>query len=91
MAKKRYTRQQIRKLVEKKCYFCGEEDYALLDAHRIIPGEAGGKYHDMNIAVTCANCHRKIHAGRIVVDRRYFRSDGKWILHYWEDGQEKWQ
>lgn len=91
MAKKRYTRQQICKLVEKKCYFCGEEDYALLDAHRIIPGEDGGKYHDLNIAVTCANCHRKIHGGRIVVDRRYYSTAGKWILHYWDDGEERWQ
>jgi predicted restriction endonuclease len=90
MTKKRYSRQQIRKLFEKKCYFCGEDNYDLLDAHRIIPGEQGGKYNDHNILVICSNCHRKCHAGIIKIDRKYMSTTGRWVLHYWIDGEEKW-
>lgn len=90
MAKKRYTRQQIKKLVEKKCYFCGEDNYDLLDAHRIIPGEEGGKYHDHNILVVCATHHRKIHSGCIVILGKHYSTLGRWLLHYVENGEEKW-
>ena len=91
MAKKRYTRQQIAKLMYKKCYFCDENDYDLLDAHRILPGEDGGKYHDRNILVLCANCHRKTHSGKLKIKGRYFSTAGRWMVLYEEDGQEKWK
>lgn len=75
----------------KQCFFCEEDNYELLDAHRILPGEEGGKYHNWNILVTCANCHRRIHSGEIVVDRKYLGTQGSLIVHYWRDGKEFWQ
>lgn len=87
---KRYSKQQILKLYRKKCFFCAEDNYDLLDAHRILPGEEGGKYHEWNVLVTCSNCHRRIHAGEIKIDRKYMSTKGL-MLHYWRDGQEFWE
>lgn len=88
---KRIINKKTKKLIDKSCYFCKEDNYVLLDVHRIIPGEDGGKYTDHNSLCVCANCHRRCHAGEIKIDRKYFSSSGKWILHYWIDNQEFWQ
>jgi len=85
----RKSRQQITKLYEKKCYFCGENEYKLLDCHRVYEGEDGGTYHPLNTVVTCALCHRKIHAGIIKIDRKYL-STGGLVLHYFINGKEYW-
>jgi predicted restriction endonuclease len=85
--KKRYSRQQIKKLYHKKCFFCGESNYDLLDAHRIIEG---GKYIDWNILVACANCHRRMHSGEIKVDRKYNSTKGI-VVHYWWGDKEFWE
>lgn len=79
-----------KKKSEGKCCFCEEQDYAVLDCHRIMPGEEGGEYTDFNTVVTCSNCHRKVHDGQIVIDRKYFSTSGHWVLHFWQDGEEKW-
>jgi hypothetical protein len=92
MARKRtLINKKYKKLYEKVCYICGEDDYDLLDVHRIIPGEEGGKYTEHNSLVMCANCHRKSHSGRIKMDRKYQSTTGRTVLHYWEDGEEKWK
>ncbi len=84
------TRKQINKKIDGKCYFCGEDDYDLLDSHRIIPGSEGGKYTEYNTLTTCATCHRKCHSGRIKIEGRHYSTAGRYILHYFEDGEEKW-
>lgn len=89
--KKTLINKVAKKKYEKKCYFCGEEDYSVLDCHRIVPSEEGGKYTDFNTIVACSNCHRKIHSGQIKIDRKYSSTSGRWVLHYWIDGQEKWE
>lgn len=78
-------------MFNKKCLFCGESDYDLLDVHRILPGEQGGTYHDRNTVCSCALCHRKAHSGRIVIQGKYLSTSGEWVLHYVEDGEEKWR
>jgi hypothetical protein len=73
----------------KKCFFCGEENYSLLDAHRIMPR---GVYHFKTVLCCCANCHRKCHSKNIIVeDRKYTTTLGENIIHYWENGQEFWK
>lgn len=89
MYEKKLINKKISKLIAKKCFFCDIDDYALLDVHRIIPGEKGGTYTEANTVVCCANCHRKIHNGKIVIDRKY-PSTGGVVLHYWEGKEEKW-
>jgi hypothetical protein len=85
------TKKQIRKRVDKKCYFCPEDNYDLLDCHRIIPGQVGGKYTDFNMMTTCCKCHRKIHAGIIKILGKYFTSGARYVVNYIEDGEEKWK
>ena len=84
------TKKQIKKLVDGRCYFCPESSYELLDVHRIVEGKDGGKYHEMNTVTVCCKCHRKIHAGRIKIHRKYTTSLGRVVLHYVdEDGVER--
>jgi hypothetical protein len=90
MARKKLVNKISMKKHEGKCYFCGIEDYSVLDVHRIVPGEEGGEYTHLNSVVCCANCHRKTHDGQIKIDRKYFSTAGKWILHFWEGDVEKW-
>ena len=91
MRKKTLIDKKITKHVARKCYFCPEDNYATLACHRIVPGEEGGKYTDANTVVVCANHHTKIHDGHIVIDRKYPSTAGKTVLHFWEDGVEKWE
>ena len=90
MRRKKLANKMILKKVAKKCYFCEIADYALLDVHRIIPGESGGKYTEINSLVVCSNCHRRIHDGQIKIDRKYYTTAGTYILNYWEGSEEKW-
>jgi len=90
MEEHKLSKKQIKKLYDGQCYFCKENDYALLDSHRIVPGEDGGKYTTFNTLTCCANCHRRIHAGEIKIDRKYYSTSGKWVLHYWINEEEKW-
>lgn len=79
-----------KKHMDKKCYFCPCDTYDLLDVHRIVEGSQGGRYTEFNTVTACSLCHRKIHAGLIKIDRKYLSTNGRWILHYWLDAEEKW-
>ncbi len=87
-------KKDSRKVIHKKshpCFFCGISDYSVLDAHRILPGEEGGVYHAANILTNCSNCHRRIHAGEIVIDpRKYTYTGGGFVIHFWIGGKEFW-
>lgn len=91
MRKKLLIDKQATKKMAKKCYFCDVDDYACLACHRILPGEDGGIYTDFNTVVVCSNCHNKIHDGQIVIDRKYYSTAGRWVLHYWHEGKEIWR
>lgn len=91
MKKKKLVNKQAFKKGAGKCHFCGEDEYELLDTHRIVPGSDGGTYHELNILPLCALCHRKTHSDIIKIDRKYFKSDGTWVVHYWENGVEFWK
>ena len=84
---KNYTTQQCKKKYDKECYVCQENNYDVLDAHRIIEQ---GKYCNENIVVLCANCHRRAHAGEIKFDRKYNSTAGHLVLHWWNNGEELW-
>jgi 5-methylcytosine-specific restriction endonuclease McrA len=82
--KRKLVNKKHKKLVAKKCQFCGADDYCTLDVHRIVPGSEGGEYTETNTVVSCVNCHRKIHDGKIRLDRKYFSTKG-WVLHYFDE------
>lgn len=85
----RHTREG-RKRAAGRCLFCPEAAYAVLDSHRVIPGEAGGTYRWDNIIPACATCHRKAHAGLIVVHERRATSGGRHAVRATVDGVENW-
>lgn len=90
MRKKKLVNKVFKKKADRECYFCGEKEYCTLDVHRILPGEKGGVYTEFNTVTICGNCHRKVHDGKIKIDRKYY-STGGWILHYFdESGEEHW-
>lgn len=90
LRKRKLINKKNKKLVDKKCKFCGETDYCTLEVHRIIPGCKGGKYTDHNTITNCGNCHSKVHNGKIKIDRKYPSTKG-WVLHYFdENGKEHW-
>ena len=82
--KKKLINKVIKKKVDKKCKFCDQKDYCTLDVHRIVPGELGGQYTEFNTVCVCACCHRKIHDGKIKIDRKYYSTKG-WVLHYFDE------
>ena len=86
--KKTFNKQRAKRIAG-KCTFCNEDDMKTLDVHRIIPGESGGTYCERNSVVVCANCHRKIHGGRIVIEGKYYSTSGRWKVFFTEDGVEK--
>jgi hypothetical protein len=90
MGKPRLINKVAKKRIEAKCYLCGGDVYETLDCHRIVPEEDGGRYTDFNTVVACCLCHRKIHAGLIVIDRWYNSTRGR-VLHFIENGQDFWK
>jgi hypothetical protein len=80
--------KKIRKRSDRKCHFCDEDNYELLDLHRIIPGSEGGKYKEYNVVTVCCKCHRKIHAGIIEV-YRWCMSTAGYVLYCKIDDEEK--
>jgi hypothetical protein len=90
--KKMLINKVAKKKMDGKCYFCPESDYNCLHCHRILPGEDGGIYTEFNTITVCANCHNKLHGENpaIILDRKYMSTTGRWVLHFWENGEEKW-
>jgi hypothetical protein len=90
LRKRKLINKKNKKLVDKKCKFCNQNDHCTLQVHRIKPGSEGGEYTDHNTITCCSCCHNKIHAGRIKIDRKYPSTKG-WILHYFDEkGDECW-
>ena len=55
-------KKKIFKKIAHKCKICGEDEYPLLDVHRILHGEDGGEYTIHNCVCVCNTCHRLHHS-----------------------------
>ena len=88
MRKRKNIDKKIAKLSAKKCRICGENDYNILDCHRILPGSKNGTYKNSNTVIVCSNCHRKIHAGGIEVDRYYPTTTGRLLRVIIDDKED---
>ena len=89
MSRTKTINKQFFKRTMKNCRLCGEEDYAVLDVHRIVPGEDGGRYVENNVVCLCANCHRRIHDAKEIVIDRYYPSTAGYLLRIVENGVER--
>ncbi len=86
--KRKPTVQECRKRYDSRCFVCGADDYTVLDAHRVVPGEDGGVYCWNNLLTLCSNCHRKVTAGAIRVHARLSGTRGP-VVHWTdESGRE---
>lgn len=86
---RRISKQNFKR-IEKHCKICGEDNYNLLDVHRLIAGEEGGDYTLGNSIVLCCRCHRRVHAGEIIIEGKYKSTTG-FVIHYFEGEQEFWK
>ena len=84
--------KRIKKLIDKRCYICDDPRGHLLDVHRIIPGSQGGKYTHANTVTLCVSHHRSIHSDSptLVIHGWRMSTRGR-VLHYIEDGEEKFK
>ena len=83
--------KKIKKHSSGKCHFCEEKNYVVLDVHRIIPGEKGGKYTNDNTVVCCVKHHRLVHSGSIIIYGWVDSTKGR-LLHYIdENGKEQFK
>lgn len=74
-----------------KCAFCEENDYAVLDIHRIYEGRKGGIYDSRNCVCVCANHHRKIHDNQIQVVKKHASfGENLYVLEYVEGEETKY-
>ena len=89
MARKKLINKQDYKHTAGECRICKDPCYEILDVHRLKPGAEGGEYVLGNVVAICANCHRKTHEGKIVIDRWYPSTAGN-LLRVIIDGEEKW-
>lgn len=80
-----------KKKIDKNCYFCNEDNYNVLDVHRIKPGSEGGTYSNFNTVTCCSNCHRKCHSGDIKILGKHYSTAGRYVLHYIQEGEEIWK
>lgn len=81
--------KQIFKKAQGACRICGENDYAVLDIHRIKAGKDNGRYTKFNSVTLCCLCHRKVHDNQITIDKYYLSTGGIWALRIVIDGEEK--
>ncbi len=75
----------------KHCRICKDPNttYEVIDVHRLKPGSEGGKYTENNVVALCSNCHRRVHDGKIEIDRWYPSTAG-YLLRITEDGVERY-
>ena len=65
-----------------ECEICGVRG-AMLDRHHIIPRtDPRSTDLDSNLAVICANCHRRVHSHEIIIEGVFPTSTGKHLFFH---------
>lgn len=80
--------KKIYKKVNNVCRICKNEQYEVLDVHRIIPGEQGGEYVKGNVVSICSNCHRLVH-NEVITINGWLKSTSGDLLEIIINGEER--
>lgn len=66
------------------CEICEEPNQKVLDLHHIIPrSNPLSTDKQDNLTIICSNCHRRVHAGEIIIEGVYMTSTGpRLITHH---------
>ncbi len=83
-----FISKKIFKKRQKCCRICEENQYELLDVHRIVQG---GKYDNSNCVCICTSCHRKHHSGLITIKVWYNSTAGRLLYYVDENGEEQFK
>lgn len=76
--------KRLFKMRWKCCAICQEDNYVLLDTHRIVEGR---EYSEGNCIALCCRCHRKHHMGQINIKEKRYTTNG-YVLIYEENGED---
>jgi len=63
----------------KQCEICGCLHYC--DRHHIQSKSKGGNNKWSNICNLCANCHRAVHMGDIIIEGRFLTAHGYQLIY----------
>ena len=88
MRKKKLIDKKLTKLVAGECRICKNPAHEVLDVHRIGYKLEDNQYIRSNTVVICANCHRFVHEGKIIIDGWYESTAGT-LLRIEEFGVER--
>lgn len=90
MIKRPFRNKKAFKRAAGKCQICGENNYSVLDVHRIyVKGKDKGKYSHGNSVCLCAVCHRKEQAGQIRILGWVHSTVGDLLQWIDEEGNEQ--
>jgi hypothetical protein len=67
------------------CSICGEEH--ILETHHIEGRNIPNPNHQFNLANICANCHKEVHWGNIIIEKWVMTSNGMEL--FWHKKGEK--
>lgn len=68
------------------CEICGTTNKAAIDYHHIIPRTDPRTHHGLsNLAIICSNCHRRVHAGEIIIEGVYPTSGGTFLFWHYDN------
>ena len=71
---KRKNRRIMNRSGKMPCEICGE--CTLLEQHHIKGRKIDNPHHPSNIANICPNCHTKVHANIIIIEKRVMTTSG---------------
>lgn len=89
MAQREWLEMNVRSKLKKVCEICGSKNKSTIDKHHIIPRTDPRTTDNIsNLAIICSNCHRRVHAGEIIIEGVYTTSAG--TLLFWHYSDKPW-
>jgi len=69
------------------CEICGASNKKVIDFHHIIPRTDPKCTEAMhNLAILCANCHRRVHSNEIIIEGVFMTTSGEQL--FWRQADQ---